>query len=147
MLNKEKYLKEIMDVVCSGDRIAVKKETNEVVGCSTIQCKNCLFGGEACGRKIEEWCNSEYKEPVVISATDLQFLYYIESEEYYIARDMDGRLCLFEQKPDRLIDCWDDMKTFSWLPLFVVEFPMIKWNGEPWQVKDLKELGVVAKYK
>lgn len=38
MKNKEKYAKEIVDVACSGDSIAVTKEGECVVRCGNIAC-------------------------------------------------------------------------------------------------------------
>lgn len=35
MKNKEKYTKEIMEIACSGDSIAVVKKSGRIVSCNT----------------------------------------------------------------------------------------------------------------
>lgn len=63
MLNKEKYAKEILDIVCkTGDFPAVVK--NRPAECNNTKCKDCNFGGGdyGCIKKFLEWANSEYKE-------------------------------------------------------------------------------------
>ena len=42
MKNKEKFAKEIIDIVCKGGTIAVTKD-NKVVNCDDISCEKCLF--------------------------------------------------------------------------------------------------------
>ena len=61
MLNKEKYAKEILDIVCRGE--AVGKQNNCLCPCSKISCNNCEFHTNAnCSKKFAEWANSEYTE-------------------------------------------------------------------------------------
>ena len=43
MKNKEKYAKEIMNIACSGDSIAVMKKSGRIVSCNGIKCSLCLF--------------------------------------------------------------------------------------------------------
>lgn len=43
MKNKEKFKNEIVGIVCSGDNLAVNKETYEPVPCAHIPCWHCLF--------------------------------------------------------------------------------------------------------
>lgn len=66
MLNKEKYAKEILDIVCNtGDFPAVIK--NKPIECNNIECKNCnLYDYDySCSEKFVEWANSEYKDPEI----------------------------------------------------------------------------------
>ena len=61
MTNKEKYAKEILDIACSGDLIAVNKNTLKLVPCSSIQCKDCFFSKTSpCQSSVQEWANSKY---------------------------------------------------------------------------------------
>lgn len=48
MKNKEKYEKEIMNIACSGDSIAVLKENGRIVSCNETKCCLCLFRGSDC---------------------------------------------------------------------------------------------------
>ena len=67
MTNKEKYGKEILDIACTGDRVAMRKSDNVIVGCRKFECLDCAFNtyGKCCNDKIEKWANSEYVEPPV----------------------------------------------------------------------------------
>ena len=67
MTNKEKYGKEILDIACTGDRVAMRKSDNVIVGCRKLGCLNCAFKthGKFCSDEIEKWANSEYAEPPV----------------------------------------------------------------------------------
>lgn len=67
MTNREKFKEQLLDIACSGNLIAVNKETGEPVSCDNINCHECKFN---CGyntyRAItEHWCKSEYVEPQI----------------------------------------------------------------------------------
>ena len=63
MLNKEKYAKEILDIVCeTGSRIGIINNTP--IKCDNIQCRECKlceYDGN-CSQEFVKWANSEYKE-------------------------------------------------------------------------------------
>lgn len=65
MTNREKYEKEILDIACAGNTIAVKNG----VPCTcdiTIRCDECDLNDDArCDNNLIKWCNSEYIEPVI----------------------------------------------------------------------------------
>ena len=67
MTNKEKYGKEILDIACTGDHVAMRKSDNVIVGCRKLGCLDCAFNthGRGCYYAIEKWANSEYVEPPV----------------------------------------------------------------------------------
>ena len=68
MTNKEKYGKEILDIACTGDRVAMRNSDNVIVGCRKLECLDCAFnthGKGYCNDEIEKWANSEYVEPPV----------------------------------------------------------------------------------
>lgn len=68
MTNREKYAKQILDIACSGTRIAVKKNVMEPVPCPDIPCVCCYFRlkkGSRCDDACKEWCESEYVEPQI----------------------------------------------------------------------------------
>lgn len=68
MTNKEKYGKEILDIACTGDNVAMRKSDNVIVGCKKLKCSDCAFtthGKEYCNDEIEKWANSEYVKPPV----------------------------------------------------------------------------------
>ena len=59
MLNKEKYAKEILDIVCSGNDIG--KRNGHLYPCAKIICSDCEFKS-SCNEDFAKWANSEYKE-------------------------------------------------------------------------------------
>ena len=66
MLNKEKYAKEIVEIAVNNGTIALKD--NKPISCSKIKCIDCEQNVPGCGcsmKKLTEWANSEYKEPVL----------------------------------------------------------------------------------
>lgn len=67
MTNREKYAEQILDIACGGNIFAVNKETEEVIGCNTIDCAHCKFNYThiICERALARWCNAEYIEPQI----------------------------------------------------------------------------------
>ena len=62
MTNREKFAEKILDVACSGSRLAVNKATLEPVACNGLKCKDCLFnhGIDNCEGEAGKWANSEF---------------------------------------------------------------------------------------
>lgn len=66
MLNKEKYAKEIAEIAVNNETIALKD--NKPISCREIHCIDCeqnVHGYGCSMKKLTEWANSEYKEPVL----------------------------------------------------------------------------------
>ena len=64
MLNKEKYAKEILDIICNtGDTPAVVD--GKPCNCKGTICEDCNFYNHPCCNEFKEWANSEYKEPEI----------------------------------------------------------------------------------
>lgn len=106
MKNKEKYAKEIIDIACDGDDIAIDKRTGKVSSCTHVPCSNCLFCKNGCAKGRREWAESEYIEKPVISKRDREFLEYLNVNMEYIARDPSGGLYIYIRKPYKQIYCW-----------------------------------------
>lgn len=146
MKNREKYAEELLNVACTGNRIAIDKRTMQIKGCEVFPCGLCLFSGCDCSKKLAEWAESEYIETVKISKRDRTFLDYIEGYKY-IARDGDGELYVYITKPKKGLRNWADAR-FKSLRGLDIDFPMVKWSDdEPWKIEDLKELEVVDEYE
>ena len=109
MKNKEKYAKEIFDIVCSGGVIAFNKTTNKVVPCRGLLCSDCLFDNHCFGKEIKEWCESEYVEPPVDWSkvpVDTPILVRDEDEEKFKKRH-------FAKYANEKVYAWN-MGTTSW---------------------------------
>ena len=63
MKNKEKFAKEIIEVACSGSKLALYN--GEICVCKSLMCSECEFynGGVPCDSKCKAWAESEYVEP------------------------------------------------------------------------------------
>lgn len=148
MKNKEKFAKEIVELACNGDSIAIIKENGRIVSCDGTKCSLCLFRDYDCKEKTREWAESEYIEKPVISKRDRAFLDYLNCSYKYIARDMCGELCVYFSKPQKMIDYWESAgEIINMLRMFNIDFPMIKWEDcNPWLIEDLKKLDVVEEY-
>lgn len=151
MKNKEKYAKEIVELACSGDSIAIIKKSGRIVPCNGAICSLCLFRGYDCNENTREWAESEYIEKPVINKMDRAFLEYFKGKYEYIARDKTGQLYVYGAKPVKHVSFW----TRSWGKYFGfdnccinIDFPMVKWeDSEPWLIEDLKKLEVVEEYE
>lgn len=152
MKNEEKYSKEIVDIACNGDSIAVVRSTGELGPCCETSCRECLFntGTSSCKDETRKWADSEYVERPVISKRDKAFLEYLRDEDKYMARDANGKLFTYKSKPCKLryFNGWGEDGVCAGLYLKCnVDFPMIKWgDDEPWLIEDLKKLEVVDEY-
>lgn len=153
MKNKEKFVKEIVELACDGNRIAIVRQTGEFRSCYETPCRECLFHSsntEQCKEKAREWAEAEYVERPVISKRDRAFLEYLDTRINYITRDMDGGLFVYISKPHKLIDCWESSgcESDKSLKFFKLDFPMVKWEDDkPWLIEDLKKLEVVDSYE
>ena len=149
MKNKERYAKEIVEIACSGDTIAVTKEGEHVVRCSGTACSECLFVRCNCENEMKEWAEQEYIEKPVISKRDKAFLEYIGEEYKFVARDENGALFAYKTQPRKMEVYWTWVcdNYLKLYPKFNIDFQMIKWeDDEPWLIEDLKKLEVVEEY-
>lgn len=148
MKNKDKFADKIIDFACTVDRIALNDKL-EIVGCSSIHCKNCKFYIEKdCKIASRKWLEEEYVEPPVISRKDVRLLECIKGGYKYIARDYDGDISLYTNKPEKGFSVWFPDMEFLSLRRFDVCFPMVKWEDkEPWKIEDLKKLEVCENYE
>ncbi len=149
MKNKEKYEKEIMNIACNGDSIAVIKKSGRIVSCNGTKCCLCLFRGSDCKEKIRDWAESEYIEKPVISKRDRAFLEYLGKELKYIVRSKSDNLMAFQNSAEKREDGWVIASgALKSLKKLNIDFPMVKWSdGKPWLIEDLKKLEVVEEYE
>lgn len=63
MLNKEKYAKEILDIVCQGGEKPAVIDNIPIKCTDVLDCRNCKFYSDNdCSDAFVKWANSEYKE-------------------------------------------------------------------------------------
>ena len=154
MKNKEKYMKEIVDIVCEYGSFGVDKRTGSLVSCHELHCGKCLLNEmncHACYDSRKEWADSEYVERPVISKSDRRFLDCIGNTYKYIVRDKDGKLFVCKDvHTDGYM--WFTRgcvvgSDYTYISGFDVQFPMVKViSPTVWSIEDLKKLEVVEKY-
>lgn len=153
MKNKERYAKEIIDIVCKGESFAIEKSTGLPMNCTTISCGKCLFeeGVSSCKNCRKEWAESEYIELPVISKNDRRFLDCIGNTYKYIVRDRVGKLFVCKDvRTDGHMwfsrGCVTD-SDYTYISGFELQFPMVKViSPTVWSIEDLKKLEVVEAY-
>lgn len=153
MKNKERYTKEIVEIICSGKYIAVNKETGIPVVCNDFDCDKCMFRSEnRCRSKLlKDWAESEYIEKPVISKRDRAFLDCLKDKWKYMARDdISSAVYVFSEIPKKskggYLTYTGEVRRSS--TDFNIDFPMVKWeDDEPWMIEDLKKLKVVEEYE
>ena len=66
MLNKEKYAKEILDIVCQDGTIPAVVNNVPIKCTDALDCYDCKFYyNDDCINAFIKWANSEYKEPEI----------------------------------------------------------------------------------
>lgn len=152
MKNKEKFKKEIVELACDGNDVAVRKSTGKPIDCDDIECGECLLlGDKSCTKLRREWAESEYAEKLVISKRDRAFLDYLRDRWKYMARDnVSNTVYAFTKIPEKSkfghFAYTGEARRIS--SDFNVVFPMAKWSDDsPWLIKDLKKLEVVEEYE
>ena len=154
MKNKEKYTKEIVDIVCEDVSFGVDKRTGSPASCRELHCGKCLLNEMnryACYDSRKEWAESEYVELPVISKNDRRFLDYIGNTYKYVVRDKDGKLFVCKKvyavKYELFTRGCVAGSDYTYISGFDVQFPMVK-NISPtvWSIEDLKKLEVVEAY-
>ena len=156
MKNKERYAKDIVEIACDGNCIAVDKNSGKVKPCCYSSCSNCLFDDSHyrdsdCDRTRRKWAESEYVELPVISKNDRAFLDYLGSTYEYVVRDKDCKLFVCK---DVHTDghMWFSRgciagSDYTYISGFQVQFPMVKVvSPTVWSIDDLKKLEVVENY-
>ena len=132
MTNREKYKKEMFDVICERGLLAINEHTNEIMTCGDCQCSNCKFhDSDSCSRSFREWLNAEYVEPPKWKFTEDEkaILRNLPEKYKWIARDSSGDLYVYESEPSKEDEFWNALSCCGWT-LFDHIFQTIKWADE-----------------
>ena len=87
------------------------------------------------------------REELTLTEDEKAILRNLPEKFKWIARDENGKLCIYRNKPGRLQRVWsgeeDGEDDFEYLNLFNHLFKMVKWeDDEPWNTEDLLNLDV-----
>lgn len=146
MLNAEKFKKEILNIVNDDFDLAVNKnDPNGVSKCGSFPCADCMFskeenGKSRCTRNRINWLLSEYKESTKVTRLEYELLKYWNGKRYkYIARDRDGALYIYRDKPSKNEDVWGTLYGHARLMKYFDDlFCFVKWEDkEPIRIKEV----------
>lgn len=142
MKNREKFAKEILDIACKGNHFGVTK-VGEIISCPETDCTECLFNDDYdCDISLERWAESEYVEEPTITSREKNFLDLLLPNYKYIAKDKNGFLLAYTEKPIKILETWG-IANCALINMFDIKFDFIKREDEePWSVEDLKKLEV-----
>lgn len=142
MKNREKFAKEILDIACKGNHFGVTK-VGEIISYPETDCTECLFNDDYdCDISLERWAESEYVEEPTITSREKNFLDLLLPNYKYIAKDKNGFLLAYTEKPIKILETWG-IANCALINMFDIKFDFIKREDEePWSVEDLKKLEV-----
>lgn len=133
MKNKEKYAKELVDIVIEEWRFALNKD-EKIVSCTNIMCSDCLFNARGgCISERIAWANAEYVEPKRFTEHEILFIMALPHIRY-VARNEDGMVWAYECKPERKEECFSAEHALFPVTerVFGFSFKSVKWeDAEP----------------
>lgn len=137
MTNREWLLNKMQNM--SDERLADILTNNGEYICDEIRkpAKECI---NDCTRCVENWLKSEHKEPIKLSDAERVILENIDKIYKWIARDKDGSLHLFTEKPYKNnLNEWNIRSgCLAKLNIFNHLYKFIKWEDtEPYCIQDL----------
>lgn len=138
MSNYEFYKDEIIEAFLNNSACEfVATHTNIIKhDCTKASMNECA----KCDKTFREWLNAEYKAPVTISKIEFTILNEIDDKWKYIARDSEGDLYLYEDRPDKGVRNWIDHKNNYYHHFYAFNelFKLIKWEyEEPYEIAKL----------
>lgn len=109
MKNKEKFAKEIIEIACSGSKLALYN--GEIRACKSLMCSECEFynGGVPCDSKCKAWAESEYVEP----RYEIDWASVPIDTPVFIKGDVDNRRYFSRLLPDERLAVFRNGRT-SW---------------------------------
>lgn len=123
--------------------------TDSIADCKTLECRNCRFSRLnnsddeiiLCSTRKVKWLLSEYKETVKLTKLEYEILKLaINKSCEYIARDSDGQLYVFMEKPRKSESFWKTDGYYYLLEMFSVLFQFVQWeDSTSTLIKDVLE--------
>lgn len=146
MINAEKYKNELSEILSENRYIEVNKYDRKIRKCTGNNCPKCMFGITALGKGKDScslatmlWLLSEYKEHVKLTRLEYEILKLaINKSCEYIARDSDGQLYVFMEKPRKSESFWKTDGYYYLLEMFIVLFQFVQWSDlKPTSIKEV----------
>lgn len=133
--------------------------SNRIINCDYGECGTCIFSCEnnpndglhtACTIRKVKWLLSECKESTKVTRLEYELLKYWNGKRYkYIARDRDGALYIYRDKPSKNEDVWGTLYGHARLMKYFDDlFCFVKWEDkEPIGIKEVLENCVIKNIK
>ena len=141
MTNLEHYKAEVDKFVKKG--LDFGKKHGVLIACKDFLCSDCEFFGGDCAIRIIQWLMEEYTEKPKLTQREKHFVEY--KQDGWLARDKSGDLCMFQHKPSKETETWNDSITCAfWGMMYGDEmFKFIAWEDEePWNIEEMRNLEV-----
>lgn len=144
-MNKEEYKKEIVRM---WDSLRVNDVGNKK--CMGVICEECPLYDIDCESStnafemieiVEKWSNEHQPKKYKVSKLEYDILKYISdnTEHMYITRNLNGFLCLFDEKLKKNVDYWKGFR-LSDMDVFDELFQFVQWEDiEPTSIQDVLE--------
>ena len=142
MVNAEYYREEVEKADYAFGIVGGK-----VTSCRDADCGECAFSGDplmGCSLKAVKWLMSDTRESIVLTKKEKQFAG--EICDGFLARDSDGTLYWYQQKPKKAESEWKGSICYADTAIYpgILRrniFPFIQWKDEePWSVEELRKL-------
>ena len=100
MTNYENQKEDIIKLIKTTRRLAVRKSDGKVCDCCSIECSDCeLYRGvDTCNSTWVEWVNTEYVEPKHFTEKEKKVVEACENIKYFV-RESNGELYGYTEKP------------------------------------------------
>ena len=118
------------DLNCYLSRIAANSNDNKNI-CRVVTCSECV-------RLSLMNLLEEYKEPVKLTKFEYEYLKVAKRERFnFIAKDGDGRLFLYKDKPFKSLDEWN-VASNDCCGILDSLLNFVKWQDEePWNIDNI----------
>ena len=126
------------------DRVKQEMRIEDVAIFGGLPCKiiHKLKNEENCSDRActecQKWLAEEYVEPITLTEAERVILENIDKDFRYIARETNGNLCVYKDRPTRGIYTWTNGIITIYMGAFNHLFQFIKWeNEEPYEIAEL----------
>lgn len=144
MLNKEKFSRQIVEVACNGETIALRN--GRVTSCEKIACEDCDWRNGYCEKNKKEWANSEYIEKPTLTSDERKFCELVKTG--YLVRDCNNYNLYWTDKEVDKVKGSTGLRwaTYGRWTCIKNIFPTLDFgfidseDEEPWKVEDLLQL-------
>lgn len=140
MKNKEKYIDFIVEAFADADVDVCEFRRKHV-----LKQKDCnRFTCVECSQRTKEWLEAEYQELVTLTDDEKVILKNLPKRYEWTARDEDGMLFLYPEKPLKKEAFWKSRSFESDFSMYDDLFQFINWEDEePYNIDELlKQNGV-----